>query len=64
MIAQFMFVAVVCMNQQCAFTMSQHPIPEAKCNELKKQFLSLPFKPDVTLAATQCLDFDDSKARL
>lgn len=55
MIAEFMFVATVCIGQSCDFMLSNSPIPLAKCEQLKKDFLSLPFKPEVTLAATQCM---------
>lgn len=51
----FMFVAVVCIAQNCHFSVSNDPLPSAKCESIKKDFLALPFKPEVTLAATQCV---------
>ena len=51
----FMFVAVFCMGKQCDFLVSDYPVSEEKCTQLKQQFLGLPFKPEVTLAATQCI---------
>jgi hypothetical protein len=55
MIAEFMFVAVVCLGKNCDFMVSNDAVVETKCNLLKKQFLDLPFKPEVTLAAAQCI---------
>jgi len=51
----FTFVAVVCIGQNCHFMVSHDTLPIAKCEEIKKDFLALPFKPEVTLAATQCI---------
>jgi hypothetical protein len=56
MIAEFMFVAVTCINMDCAFMVSHQPIPKAQCEIFKKQFSELPFKPEVTLAAAQCVE--------
>jgi hypothetical protein len=55
MISLFMFVSVACIGQSCDFTVSDYPLPEKTCLEIKQQFLSLPFKPEVTLAAAQCI---------
>lgn len=55
MIAEIMFVAVMCVGQSCDFMISNNPVSEAKCNAMKKQFLDLPFKPEVTMAAAQCI---------
>jgi hypothetical protein len=55
MIAEIMFVAVMCMGQSCDFMISNNPVSETKCNAMKKQFLDLPFKPEVTMAAAQCI---------
>ena len=37
---------------------SSQPISLDKCQALKKEFLVLPFKPSVTLAAAQCMRID------
>jgi hypothetical protein len=55
----FIFVAIICMNQQCEFFASTKPITEARCQQLKHQFLGMVFKPEVTLAASQCMIFDE-----
>jgi len=54
----FMFVAIMCIGQQCDFVVSQEPVSQTKCEQLKKDFLSLPFKPEMTFAATQCVKMD------
>jgi len=51
----FMFVAVMCIGQRCDFLIGDNLTTEQKCIEMKQQFLNLPFKPEVTLAATQCV---------
>jgi hypothetical protein len=55
MIAEIMFVAVICVGQSCDFMISNNPVTENKCNAMKKQFLELPFKSEVTIAAAQCI---------
>jgi len=59
----FIFVAIICMGKQCDFVTSNIAITESHCNQMKQQFLALPFKPEITLAATQCLPFNDEKVR-
>lgn len=54
----FIFVAVICIGQQCDFMVSQDSLPATKCEALKEDFLVLPFKPEVTLAATQCIKIE------
>ena len=55
----FIFVAVICVGQQCEFFASTKPIVESRCQQLKDQFLRMPFKPEVTLAASQCMIFNE-----
>jgi hypothetical protein len=55
MIAEFIFVAVTCINMDCAFMVSHQPVSKVQCELFKSQFKELPFKPEVTLAATQCV---------
>lgn len=57
----FIFVAVVCINTKCDFVSSMRPVTEEHCVVMKKQFLALPFKPEVTLAASQCMPFENQK---
>lgn len=52
---EWMFISVMCIGQSCEFMISNQPITIEKCKEIKAQFLSLPFKPEVTLAAAQCM---------
>jgi hypothetical protein len=55
---EFIFVSVMCIGQSCDFMVSTQPIAYDKCQALKKEFLSLPFRPSVTLAAAQCMRID------
>jgi hypothetical protein len=57
----FIFVAIVCMGKDCNFLVSSRAITETHCNQMKQQFLVLPFKPETTLAAAQCLPFEEEK---
>lgn len=58
----FIFVAIVCMGaNNCDFIASNKPISQAQCQQVKKQYLSLPFKPEVTMAAAQCMPFEEVK---
>lgn len=52
------FVAVVCINTKCDFISSTRPVTEQHCVAMKKQFLLLPFKSEITIAATQCMPFE------
>jgi hypothetical protein len=55
----FIFVAIVCMgNNQCDFVASYKPVSMEQCQQMEKQFKQMPFKPEVTLAATQCMTFE------
>ena len=55
---EVIFVSVMCIGQNCDFMISYHPLSNEKCQEVKKQFFALPFKPNVTLAAAQCMRID------
>lgn len=55
----FIFVSIICLGQQCEFFTSTKPITEAKCQAIKRDFLALPYKPEVTLAAAQCMTFNE-----
>ena len=55
----FIFVAIICVNQQCEFFASTRPVTETRCLQLKQQFLGMPFKPEITLAASQCMIFNE-----
>lgn len=57
----FIFVSIICIGQQCNFFTSNKPVTETHCQDIKKQFLSLPFKPEVTLAASQCMEFESER---
>jgi hypothetical protein len=49
------------MGSTCNFFSSNKPVTEKHCQEMKQQFLALPFKPEVTLAATQCMEFESER---
>ena len=53
------FVSIICIGSTCNFFTSNRPITETQCQEIKQQFLKLPFKPEVTLAAAQCMEFNE-----
>jgi hypothetical protein len=54
----FIFVSVVCIGMNCDFMSSKHAMPQADCQKIRQQFSALPFKPEVTLAASQCMVFN------
>ena len=58
---EFIFVAIMCMGTKCDFMASDMAIPETHCIKMKERFLTLPFKPEVTLAAAQCMKFNQGK---
>jgi len=53
----FIFVSVMCIAQTCSFMTSMDTLTEKECVETKKEFLQSKFKPEVTLAAVQCMQF-------
>lgn len=55
----FIFVSIICIGQQCEFFASTKPINETKCQAIKRDFLAMPYKPEVTLAAAQCMTFNE-----
>jgi hypothetical protein len=55
---EFIFVAVMCIGESCDFMVSSQPINQKQCQAIKKDFLTLLFKPEVTLAAAQCIRID------
>ena len=55
----FIFVSIMCIGQKCDFMTSSRTLTEAHCIQMKQQFLALPFRPEVTLAAAQCLEFNE-----
>lgn len=59
----FIFVAVMCIGQKCDFMTSNQAITEKHCQQVKQQFMALPFKPEVTLAAAQCMNFNNDKVQ-
>lgn len=58
---EYIFVAVMCMSNQCDFVTSKHPITKAHCEKIKQDFLRLPFKNEVTTAAAQCMEFNNGE---
>ena len=55
---EWIFVSVMCIGSSCDFMITNQPVTREKCQAVKKQFLALPFKPEVTLAAAQCMSFN------
>jgi hypothetical protein len=58
---EFIFVAIMCIGTKCDFMASDIAVPETHCIKMKEQFLTLPFKPEITLAAAQCMRFNQGK---
>lgn len=54
----FIFVSVVCIGANCDFMSSKYAMPQEQCQKIRKQFEALPFRPEVTLAASQCMVFN------
>jgi hypothetical protein len=55
----FIFVSIICIGQQCEFFTSTKPIQETRCEAIKKDFMAAPFKNEITLAAAQCMPFNE-----
>jgi hypothetical protein len=53
----FVFVSIICVGQTCGFMTSADYLTEKECQEYKKDFKETKFKPEVTLAASQCMKF-------
>jgi Ni,Fe-hydrogenase III small subunit len=53
----FIFVSVVCIGMNCDFMTSTQSMTQEKCQKMRKQFEALPFRPEVTLATSQCMEF-------
>jgi hypothetical protein len=53
------FVSIVCIGTTCNFFTSNQSVTETHCQQMKQQFLALPFKPEITLAAAQCMEFKE-----
>jgi len=58
---EFIFVAIMCIGTKCDFMASDIAVTETHCIKMKEQFLTLPFKPEITLAAAQCMKFNQGK---
>jgi len=58
----FIFVSIVCIGQSCDFFASTKSITEIQCQAIKRDFLKLPYKPEVTLVAAQCMVFTEGYA--
>ena len=54
---EYIFISVMCIGQSCDFMISNQLLSREKCQSIKQQFMQLPFKPEVTLAAAQCMSF-------
>jgi len=51
----FLFVSIVCVGQTCGFMTSANYLSEKDCQRYKQEFKETKFKPEVTLAAAQCM---------
>lgn len=57
--SSYIFVSIMCIGLKCDFMASTKQVSLEQCNTIKQQFHALPFKPEVTLAAAQCMPFED-----
>ena len=57
----YIFVSIICINGSCDFMTSNTPVTETRCIEMKRTFLEAPFRPEVTMAAAQCMKFTGDK---
>lgn len=55
----FIFVSVMCIGANCTFLTSTEAMSQKDCNELKREFVTSKFKPEVTLAVAQCMKFKE-----
>jgi hypothetical protein len=55
----FIFVSVICIGSNCTFMTSTYSMEQKACYELKQEFVTTKFKPEVTLAAGQCMKFKE-----
>ena len=55
----YIFVSIICIGSVCDFMTSEKIVTKEQCDIYKQQFHKLPFKPEVTLAATQCMQFKE-----
>lgn len=55
----FIFVSIMCIGTNCTFMTSTYPMDQKDCYELKQEFVTTKFKPEVTLAASQCMKFKE-----
>lgn len=62
---EYIFVSIMCIGQTCEFITSKVSMPIEQCEKHKQAFLSMKFKPEITLAATQCMPFiADNRTRI
>lgn len=54
---EYIFVSILCIGQTCEFMSSKISMPIEQCEKFKQTFLSTKFKPEITLAAAQCMPF-------
>ena len=55
----FIFVSVICIGTNCSFMTSTYSMPEKDCLELRQEFVTSKFKPEVKLATSQCMKFKE-----
>lgn len=62
---EYIFVSILCIGQTCEFMTSKVPMSLEQCEKHKQTFLSMKFRPEITLAATQCMPFTgDERTRI
>lgn len=55
----FIFVSVMCIGTNCTFLTSTEAMTQKECHEIKREFVTAKFKPEVTLAVAQCMKFKE-----
>lgn len=62
---EYIFVSIICINTTCEFMTSKIAMPLEQCERHKQTFLNMKFKPEITLAAAQCMPFTgDERTRI
>jgi hypothetical protein len=55
----FIFVSIVCIGTNCTFVTSTDAVTQKQCEKVKQEFVTNKFKPEITLAAAQCMKFKE-----
>lgn len=60
----FIFVSVLCIGQTCNFITSMDTMTQKECEFIKREFLTTKYDKKITLAAAQCMRFNEPGAQV